>query len=98
MKNVTSLVRGALAHRARCRSSTVRAWHRPQGDLHLTPVQLLLLALELEDAVGVELPTEELASVETVGDLFVLVTRAAADERPQREAHPAPLRPARRLS
>jgi acyl carrier protein len=81
MTSITSLVRFALAHRAGCNPSTVRAWLRLDEDLGITPLVRVLVTLELEDAMAVELSTEELARAETVGDLFLLVTRAAAGEQ-----------------
>jgi acyl carrier protein len=83
MKNVTGLIRGVLAHRAGRHPDDVRAWHNLERDLDLTPLELVLVTLEVEEAVDVELPAEELATLETVGDLFVFVTRAVADERRQ---------------
>jgi acyl carrier protein len=81
MTSITGLVRRALARRMGCHPGAVRAWLRLSEDLGITPLQRVLVTLELEDAIDVELPTEELALAETVGDLFLLVTRAAAGEQ-----------------
>ncbi len=81
MTSITSQVRRAIARRVGCHPDAVRAWFRLHEDLHITPLECVLVTLELEDAIDVELPTEDLALAETVGDLFLLVMRAAAGER-----------------
>jgi acyl carrier protein len=42
---------------------------RLEEDLDLTPLELILLAVEIEEALAIEIPVEGLAMVETVAEL-----------------------------
>jgi acyl carrier protein len=56
-------------------------WHSLNGDLHLTPLELVIVALEIQDAGHVEVSPEELARVETVGDFFMCLSKASVYNR-----------------
>jgi acyl carrier protein len=87
MKCIHAVVRDVLARHARQGRRTgmdthdIRAYHDLKRDLGLTPLELVVLMLEVEERVETELPVEELAQVETVGDLFLFVVRAVAEGR-----------------
>lgn len=44
-----------------------------QGDLDLDSIDLVWLAMELEDMFGIRIPDDKLERVETVGDVIELV-------------------------
>jgi acyl carrier protein len=74
MKDTASLVRGVLAqHTGRTRAG-VRLSHHLEQDLDLSPLEVMLIAEEIEDMIEVELSAERLESVVTVRDLLTLVT------------------------
>jgi acyl carrier protein len=87
MKCIHAVVRDAIARHARRTSPDVagghdiRAYHDLERDLGLPPLELVVIVLEVEERVGTQLPLDDLASVETVGDLFLFVVRAAAEAR-----------------
>ena len=74
-------VRSTLARRAGCPTSALHPGHRLEDDLDLTPLELVLIALEIEEAVGVAIAVEGLASVETVGELMSYFSRALSRAR-----------------
>jgi acyl carrier protein len=70
MSTQMQMARRTIARVAGC---PVRALHpsmRLATDLDLTPLELVLIATEIEEAVGIEVPVEGLASVETVGEMM----------------------------
>ena len=58
----------------------IRAWNNLEHDLDLTSLDLVLLALDIEKALGIDLSADEIASLETVGDVFAFVARAVAGD------------------
>jgi acyl carrier protein len=76
--SIHSVALGALARHIRRDIGTVRTWHSLDGDLHLTPLELVIIALEIQDAAGVEVSLDELASLETVGDFFMCLSKTSA--------------------
>jgi acyl carrier protein len=80
LTSINAIVRGAIARHAGRDPSAVRAWHRLDRDLDLTPLELVQIALEVQEVVGVEVPVEELAYVETVGDVFSFISWAVPAE------------------
>jgi acyl carrier protein len=76
--SIHSVALGALARHIRRDIGTVRTWHFLDGDLHLTPLELVIIALEIQDAAGVEVSLDELATLETVGDFFMCLSRTFA--------------------
>jgi hypothetical protein len=79
MRSIQSVARGILALHAG-RGREIRAWQRLEADLDLTPLELVLVTLEVEQLAQVELSTEGLEGVETVGDLFAFLSQALASE------------------
>jgi acyl carrier protein len=70
--SIHSVALRALARHAGCDTDTIRTWHSLDSDLHLTPLELVIIALEIQDAAHVELPLDELATIETVGEFFAM--------------------------
>ncbi|HMI84002.1 MAG TPA: hypothetical protein VK550_07895 [Polyangiaceae bacterium] len=52
--------------------------HHLQRDLHLQPLDIVLIVLAIEDAERIELPIAHLDSSATVSELTILVRRAYA--------------------
>ncbi len=90
MKSVAALVRTVLAHHLDCDAGEIRPWQNLEADLDLTPLELILIALEIEESEGVDLPVEALDSVATVGDFVAFVAFAVARHQGAGEAHPGP--------
>jgi hypothetical protein len=74
-------VRNTLARHAGCPASALHPGQRLEDDLDLTPLELVLIALEVEEAVGVGIAVEGLASVVTVGELMGFFRRAVSRAR-----------------
>ena len=49
MSSVSFVVRGLLARHLNREASTLHAWHHLDRDLDLTPLELVMLAVELEE-------------------------------------------------
>lgn len=77
-------VRRTIARHLGVRMSAVQPFHHFRRDLRLQPLDIVLVALAIEDVEDVELPIDELESVATVSDLTRLV-RAADEDRRQAE-------------
>jgi len=75
------LVRRTLARYAGRSAHSLHPRLRVEADLDLTPLQLVLLAIDIEEVVGTRVPVEGLASVETVGDLMRFFRRALSPAR-----------------
>lgn len=67
------LVRRAIAAHLEIALDEIEAEQSLEGDLGLDPLDLVLIALRLEEDVGVEFPVALLETVKTVGDLEGLV-------------------------
>jgi acyl carrier protein len=81
MKSMSTMVRALLAHHLDRSADTIRDGHHLARDLDLTPLELVLVALDIEEAEGVQIAVEELAAVETVGDLTRYLTGQVAAAR-----------------
>jgi hypothetical protein len=69
MKSIDPIVRSVLARRLDCDVSTIRSRQELESNIALTPLELVLIALDVEEIWGVDWPIEELVSVRTVGAL-----------------------------
>jgi hypothetical protein len=78
---IHSIASDVLARHIRRDIRTVRMWHSLDRDLDLTPLELVLVALEIEESGHVHVSVEELATVETVGDLFMCLSKAVVYSR-----------------
>lgn len=81
MRTDMQLVRATLARHAGCPSSELHPGHRLEDDLDLTPLELVLIAVEIEQEIGVTIPAHGLSSVQTVGELMGYVSRALSRAR-----------------
>jgi acyl carrier protein len=89
MKSINAIVREALAHHLDRDASTIHPSQRLEEDLDLTPLELVLIALDMEELEDVALPFEQLATLRTVGDLFSFFARAVARVRPPHKVQTA---------
>jgi acyl carrier protein len=81
MSRVTfDLLRNLARHIGRPVSSLRPSQHL-ERDLSLTPLQIVLVALEAETEEGLELDLEGLENVATVGDLSTFLARCASHDR-----------------
>jgi acyl carrier protein len=76
MKSPEALVRAVLAEHLETDVSSIHADHHLADDLGLTPLAVVLVALDLEDVENVVLPFEQLTQVKTVSDLARFVAHA----------------------
>ena len=74
-----ALVVGALAARLHRPVAGLSLLDRLERDLHVPPLTLVLLGLDLEDLTGVRLPFEDLIRIATVGDLVVFLRECIVD-------------------
>ncbi len=75
-----SLVRHRIAAYLSLPLEAVEPVQRLRRDLGLLPLDLVLIALSLEDVASARLPIEHLDSVETVGQLASFLRRCARIE------------------
>jgi acyl carrier protein len=76
--SIYSVAENVLARHVQRDIRKIPMWHSLNGDLHLTPLALVTVALEIESVAHIDLSVEALANIETVGDFFMCLSRAAA--------------------
>jgi acyl carrier protein len=81
VKSLPALVRATLAHHLDCDPGNIHPWQHLEADLDLTPLELIVIALEIEEAAGVDIPVEAIDAVATVGDFVAFMTHAVAYQR-----------------
>jgi acyl carrier protein len=62
-----------LAERLRRPASTIHPWHSLAVDLAVTPLDLVMVTLDIESAEGAVIDVERLTDLRTVGDLSTYV-------------------------
>jgi hypothetical protein len=92
MQSIDALVRNALATRApreaategrrRVETATTGAPFEADDDVELTPLEVVLVALDVEQATECEWPLERLASVRTVGELLAFFASEPIERPP----------------
>ena len=81
MRTDMRFVRTTIARHAGRPASALRPDDNLEHDLDFTPLELVLIAIEIEEAAGVEIPVEGLASVETLAQLMRFYSRALSRVR-----------------
>ncbi len=81
VSSVTLVMRGLLARHLGRSPESIHARHSLEDDLDLTPLELVLVAGELEEIEGVELDVTGLSTVQRVSDLYAYVRRAVGRAR-----------------
>jgi acyl carrier protein len=79
--HLDNVVRRAVARQIRVEPTVIDSFHRLDRDLHLHPLDIVLIVLAIEDSEKIELPIARLESIETVAGLTTLLRRAYAGVR-----------------
>jgi acyl carrier protein len=66
--DVFDLIRGRLAELIECDPDTIKLETRLEEDLEADSLDLVELAMALEEELSLEIPDEELEGIRTVGD------------------------------
>jgi acyl carrier protein len=79
--DVFDLVRGRLAELIECDPGDIKLDTRLEEDLEADSLDLVELAMALEEELSLEIPDEELEGIRTVGDAVEFIAeRVAIDE------------------
>jgi acyl carrier protein len=78
--SLSDTVRCAVAQHLDVQSSDIRPTHHLERDLGLHPLDIVLIALRLEEVEHVELPIDELNDVHKVADLTGLLRAVIAND------------------
>jgi acyl carrier protein len=76
--HLDDVVRRTVARHVGVDHAAIDALQHLQRDLHLQPLDIVLIVLAIEDAERIELPIAHLESNATVGGLTMLVRRVCA--------------------
>jgi acyl carrier protein len=79
--HLDDVVRRAVAHHLGIDPTAIDRFHHLRHDLHLQPLDIVLIVLAIEDAERIELPIAQLDSIATVASLTTLVRRVCAAAR-----------------
>jgi acyl carrier protein len=78
--DVFDLIRGRLAELIECDPDTIKLETRLEEDLEADSLDLVELAMALEEELSLEIPDEELEGIRTVGDAVDFIAeRVSAD-------------------
>lgn len=75
---VFSLIQGRLAELIECDPETIKLDTRLEEDLEADSLDLVELAMSLEEELSLEIPDEELEGIRTVGDAVDFVAERVA--------------------
>jgi acyl carrier protein len=75
------VVRRAVAKHLAIDPKSIDPFHDFRRDLHLHPLDIVLIVLAIEDAERIELPIVQLDSIATVASLTTLVRRVCTGAR-----------------
>jgi hypothetical protein len=75
MNSLRSTVLRVLAYHLGRPISTIHPWQELERDLDVTPLEVVLVALEIEGTEDVNIEVAGLESARTVGELVTLFTR-----------------------
>jgi acyl carrier protein len=75
---VFSLIQGRLAELIECDPGTIKLETRLEEDLEADSLDLVELAMSLEEELSLEIPDEELEGIRTVGDAVDFVAERVA--------------------
>ena len=73
--HLDDVVRRAVARHLRVEPTVIDPFHRLEHDLHLQPLDIVLIVLAIEDAEHIEMPVAHLDSTITVAGLTTLLRR-----------------------
>jgi hypothetical protein len=86
MKTAASVVREVLGGHLHREAATIDLSLHLQRDLHLRPLELALVSIDLEELGGVSLSCQKIATIHTVGELVAIFTSAVAAARRSKHA------------
>ena len=75
---VFTLIQGRLAELIECDPGTIKLETRLEEDLEADSLDLVELAMSLEEELSLEIPDEELEGIRTVGDAVDFVAERVA--------------------
>ena len=75
---VFTLIQGRLAELIECDPETIKLETRLEEDLEADSLDLVELAMSLEEELSLEIPDEELEGIRTVGDAVDFVAERVA--------------------
>jgi hypothetical protein len=78
MRSLRSVVLRVLAHHSGHPVDAIHPWQELEHDLDMTPLEIVLVALEVEGIVDADLDVTDLARVRSVGDLLTFFARETA--------------------
>jgi hypothetical protein len=81
VKSLRSIVNQVLAYHVGQPGGTIQPWQELARDLDMTPLEVVLLALEIEGIEGVDIDLTGLELVRTVGELSTFLGREIARAR-----------------
>jgi acyl carrier protein len=76
--DIFELVRGRLAELVECEPGDIKLETRLEEDLEADSLDLVELAMALEEELSLEIPDEELEGIRTVGDAVEFVAERVA--------------------
>lgn len=79
-----------LARHAGRSPSTLHTQQRLERDLQLTPLEIVLVILEVEQMLDESLPIDDVVSLDRVSDLIAFVSLAVASDKRGRSLHGSP--------
>jgi hypothetical protein len=84
MRSLCHIVYQVIALHTRRRASSLHPWHELEGDLDMTPLEVVLVALEIEGIEDVDLDVTGLDEIRTVGEAVAFFEREVARARRER--------------
>lgn len=78
MRALQGVVVQVLAHHSGRPKSSIHPWQNLERDLDMTPLEVVLVVLEIEGLEDVDIEVEGLEEVTTVGELSSFVKRGVA--------------------
>jgi hypothetical protein len=78
MKSLRSVVLRVLSHHSGHPVDAIHPWQELEHDLDMTPLEIVLVALEIEGIEDTDLDVSGLARVRTVGELLTFFARETA--------------------
>jgi hypothetical protein len=84
MRSLRHIVVQVLALHTRRHASAIFPWQELEGDLDMTPLEVVLVALEIEDIEDVDLDVTGLDDVRTVGEAIAFFEREVPRARQAR--------------
>jgi acyl carrier protein len=79
-EEIFDLIRGRLAELVECEPAAITIDTRLEEDLEADSLDLVELAMALEEELSLEIPDDELERIRTVGDAVEFVSERLADE------------------